>query len=158
MQDALHLNTSSSFGEALDVAQERTDEGGSSFEAARIRSATDLPWAAVTVLFRPFPNEGGNAQAMISGFEGVALMGLFVVWWRQLARSPRVALRNPYVAFALVYSTIFVFAFSSFGNFGIISRQRVQLFPFVLVLLCLNSTARRPRQPAPAPLLVGARQ
>src|SRR4029079_15492455 len=76
MQDALDLNSSSSFGEALDVAQARTDEGGSSFQAARIRSATDLPWATVTVLFRSFPNEAGNAQAMISGFEGVALMGL----------------------------------------------------------------------------------
>jgi hypothetical protein len=156
MQGALHLDSSSSFNEALDVAQQRTNEGGSSFKAARIRSVTDLPWAAATVLFRPFPFEAGNAQAMISSFEGVALMGLFVVWWRQLARAPRVALRNPYVAFALVYSTIFVFAFSSFGNFGIISRQRVQLFPFVLVLLCLNSTARRSHPRAPAPLVVGA--
>jgi hypothetical protein len=158
MQDALHLNSSSSFGDALDVAQRRTDEGGSSFQAARIRSIKDLPWAAVTVLFRPFPYEAGNAQALMSGFEGVVLIGLFSVWWRQLARSPRVALRNPFVAFALVYSTIFVFAFSSFGNFSIISRQRVQLFPFVLVLLCLNATARRSRQSAPAQLLVGARR
>jgi hypothetical protein len=32
---------------------------------------------------------------------------------------------------------MFVFAFSSIGNFGIMTRQRTQVFPFVLVLLCL---------------------
>jgi hypothetical protein len=143
MQDALHLNSSSSFSDALDVAQERTNEGGSSFEAARIRSVTDLPWAAVTVLFRPFPFEARNAQAMISGLEGLALIGLFAVSARQLARAPRWSLRHSYVAFSLVYTTIFVFAFSSFGNFGIITRQRVQLFPFVLVLLCAGSAQSR---------------
>ncbi|HUP75828.1 MAG TPA: hypothetical protein VM282_22530 [Acidimicrobiales bacterium] len=144
MQDALNLGSSSSFNEALDFAQERTNEGGSSFEAARIHSPADVPWAAVTVLFRPFPFEAGNAQAMVSALEGLVLMGLFVLWARQLTRVPRLARRNPYVAFAFMYSIIFVFAFSTFGNFGIITRQRVQLFPFVLVLLCLGSTAIRP--------------
>jgi hypothetical protein len=32
---------------------------------------------------------------------------------------------------------MFVIAFSSIGNFGIMTRQRTQVFPFVLVLLCL---------------------
>jgi len=143
MQDALHLGSSSSFNEALDVAQERTNEGGSSFEAARIRSPADVPWAAVTVLFRPFPFEADNAQAMVSALEGLALMGLFALSARRLARVPRMALRTPFVAFACVYSMIFVFAFSTFGNFGIITRQRVQLFPFVLVLLCLGTAVPR---------------
>jgi hypothetical protein len=147
MQDALHLNSSSSFNDALDMAQERTDEGGSSFQAARIRSPADVPLAAVTVLFRPFPFEADSAQALVSALEGVALMGLFVVSGRRLVHAPRLALRNPYIAFASVYSMIFVFAFSTFGNFGIITRQRVQLFPFVLVLLCLGPTASRPALP-----------
>ena len=148
MQGALHLDSSSSFNEALDVAQERTNEGGSSFEAARIRSPVDVPWAAVTVLFRPFPFEADNAQAMVSALEGLGLMALFAMAARRLVRVPRRAMRNPYIAFATVYSMIFVFAFSTFGNFGIITRQRVQLFPFVLVLLCLGSTATRPSSPA----------
>ena len=144
MQDALDLGSSSSVNQALDVAQQRTNEGGSSFAAARIRTPADLPWAAVTVLFRPFPLEAHNAQAMVSALEGVALMGLFVASARQLMRAPRLALRHPYVAFSFMYTLIFVFAFSTFGNFGIITRQRVQLFPFVLVLVCLGSTAARP--------------
>jgi hypothetical protein len=147
MQDALHLGSSSSFNEALDVAQERTDEGGSSFAAARIHSPLDVPWAAVTVLFRPFPFEADNAQSMVSALEGLALIGLFAASARRLTRVPALALRSPYVAFAFVYSMIFVFAFSSFGNFGIITRQRVQLFPFVLVLLCLGAAAPRSSTP-----------
>ena len=147
MQDALNLGSTRSFNEALDFAEERTNEGGSSFEAARIRSPADVPWATVTVLFRPFPFEANNAQAMASALEGLALIGLFVASGRRLVRAPRLALRHPYVAFVLVYSVIFVFAFSTFGNFGIITRQRVQLLPFVLVLLCLGSTARRSKLP-----------
>lgn len=146
MQDALHLDSSSSLTQALDVAQQRTNEGGSSFDAPRVNSVADMPWAAVTVLFRPFPSEAGNTQAVVSSLEGLVLMGLFVVSWRRLARVPRLVMRNPYVAFATVYSLIFVFAFSTFGNFGIITRQRVQLFPFVLVVLCLRP---RPRSPLP---------
>ncbi|MEO8692730.1 MAG: hypothetical protein ABI658_04385 [Acidimicrobiales bacterium] len=157
MQDALHLGSSSSFNDALDVAQERTDEGGSSFEAARIQSPFDVPWATVTVLFRPFPFEADNAQAMVSALEGLALAGLFVASIRQLARVPRLALRSPYVAFAAMYSTIFVFAFSTFGNFGIITRQRVQLFPFVLVLLCLGQTATQRNSSARSTRVVAAR-
>jgi len=56
---------------------------------------------------------------------------------RRLASIPREMLRTPYVAFCVVYCSLFIFAFSSIGNFGNIARQRVQLFPFLLVLLCL---------------------
>jgi hypothetical protein len=147
LQDAMHLNDGDPLTQALDVAQARTDEGGSSFDAPRVHSVADMPWAAVTVLFRPFPYEAGNAQGLVSSMEGLVLMGLFVGSWRRLAQLPRYMMRNPFVAFALVYSLIFVFAFSTFGNFGIITRQRVQVFPFVLVLLCLPKREPRP-QPA----------
>jgi hypothetical protein len=32
---------------------------------------------------------------------------------------------------------LFIYGFSSFANFGILTRQRVQVLPFVVVLLCL---------------------
>jgi hypothetical protein len=43
----------------------------------------------------------------------------------------------PYVAFAVSYTAMFVFAFSSVGNFGIMTRQRTQVLPLVLVLLAI---------------------
>ena len=153
MQDALNLDSSSSVNEALDFAQARTDEGGSSFTAARINSPVDVPWATVTVLFRPFPHEADNLQMLVSSLEGVMLLALFVASLRRLIRAPRLALRHPYVAFVMLYSLIFVFAFSSFGNFGIITRQRVQLFPFVLALICLGSTQFRQATASRSPVL-----
>ena len=60
--------------------------------------------------------------------------------WRcrdRLRSLPRLIRTQPYVAFCLTYTLLFVVAFSSFANFGILTRQRVQVFPFVLVLLAL---------------------
>jgi hypothetical protein len=89
------------------------------------------------VLFRPLPHEAHNAQAVLTSFEGLFLLGLFAVSWRRLRKLPRDTLRTPYLAFASVYSLLFMLAFSSFGNFGILARQRAQLFPLVLVVLAL---------------------
>jgi hypothetical protein len=56
------------------------------------------------------------------------------------------------VTFVVVYGLLFVVAFSSIGNFGIIARERVQLLPFFLVLLAAPGVAaRRPPPPAPTP-------
>ena len=68
-------------------------------------------------------------------------------------RPPRLLRTRPYVAFCRTYTLLFVFAFSSFANFGILTRQRVQVFPFVLVLLALplaSSGRRRSACPRPA--------
>jgi hypothetical protein len=44
-------------------------------------------------------------------------------------------MRQPYVLYCLIFTMAFIVAFSSFNNFGILVRQRAQLFPFFLVLL-----------------------
>jgi hypothetical protein len=63
------------------------------------------------------------------------------------------------VAFALAYTGLFILAFSAIGNFGLLTRQRTQLLPFVLVLLAMPARApvaeprARVREPvATAPL------
>lgn len=131
----------------LDKTEEQTAQGGSRFAAPSARSVEDVPVAAFSVLFRPFPFEARQAGELIASAEGTLLAVLCLVWWRQLVAVPRQALRRPYVTFCVVYSLIFVVAFSSFGNFGIITRQRVQVFPFVLALLCLPLPARGWRRP-----------
>ena len=78
----------------------------------------------------------------------------------RLARLPRLFVRTPYVVFAVAYTPLFVLAFSAVGNFGLLTRQRTQLFPFVLVLLALPAVSRardglerrrtRDAEPAPA--------
>ena len=36
-----------------------------------------------------------------------------------------------------MYSLLFSYAFSAIGNFGILSRERVQLYPLLVVLVCI---------------------
>ena len=122
----------------LDETARRTEGGGSEFEPVNARSVADVPAAILAVMFRPFPWEAHNPQALIASAEGVVMLGLLVTSWRRLSELPRHVRRNPYVALVTVYSLLFCIAFSSFGNFGILTRQRIQLFPFALVLLCLR--------------------
>ena len=129
--------STSSVDEVLGRTQEQTQQGGSSFDGADGRSLTDLPAAAVAVLFRPFPFEATNAQSLFASIEGTLLLVLVVRSRRRLRSVPSMFLRAPYLALAATYTVGFIIAFSTFGNFGILARQRVQLLPFALVFLAL---------------------
>jgi len=132
--------------------QDRTEKG-STFDAPSVTSPAQLPLAIFTVLFRPLPFEAGNPMAFATSLEGAGLLALFVL------KAPR--LRNliprrkaPFVTFAAVYSILFAVAFSNISNFGILARQRVQLFPLVLVALAVPTVRKRRRGPdasAPPP-------
>ena len=97
----------------------------------------------LSVLFRPFPWEAGNAQALVAAAEGGRCsMAIFVVLAAAASCGcPGSSVRTPYVAFALAYTALFVLAFSSIGNFGLLTRQRTQVLPFVLVLLAVPARA-----------------
>lgn len=129
--------------ESLDLAGGRTTVGGSEFDPVPVESPLGFPAAALTVLFRPFPWEAGNAQMVVQSLEGLFLLVLMVMSWPRLRRLPGILRRNPYVVFALVYTSAFIVAFSGFANFGILARQRVLMLPFFLVLLALPAVRRR---------------
>jgi hypothetical protein len=124
----------------------RTSQGGSAYESRPVRSPADFVHAAITVPFRPFPVEAHNTQALITSFEGVLLLLLVLFSLPRLAAVPWTMLRRPFVALSAAYTVGFIIAFSNVGNFGILTRQRAQLLPFLLVLLCVP---RRPREVAP---------
>jgi hypothetical protein len=129
----------------------RTSQGGSGFEAPSTgASLAKLPFAAVTILFRPFLFEVHNAQAAITALESTLLLALVLARRRAIWQAVRHLRRYPYVAFILVYSALFVVAFSSIGNFGILARERTQLLPFFLVLLAVPASRARPAA-TPAP-------
>jgi hypothetical protein len=130
----------------------RTSQGGSGFQAPSTSSSVlGLPYAAVTILFRPFPFEAHNAQAAVTALESTLLLCLTLARGRSIWRAVRQLRRRPYVAFVLVYAAGFVVAFASISNFGILARERVQLLPFFFVLLAVPGVRRRP---APSPALV----
>jgi hypothetical protein len=117
--------------------ERRSSQGGSAFDSRPVRNPTDLLHAFVTVPFRPFPTEAHNLQAQVAALEGVLLFTFVLFSLPRLRRLPRELIRRPYVAMVTAYSVGFIIGFSNVGNFGILTRQRAQLLPFLVVLLAL---------------------
>ena len=135
-------------GGVLTNVNDRTAQGGSEFVPSIVQSPATAPIAAVTVLFRPFPYEANNTNALIASSESVFLMVLLLLRLRWVARALGSIRRQAYVAFALAYTGLFVIAFSGVANFGLLSRQRVQVLPVALLFLTM-ATRDRSEEPAP---------
>ncbi len=138
-----------SVNEVLDYTDQQSGQGGSEFEAVSVKSPTEFPSAVLAVLFRPWPWEAGSGQALIASAEGMVLLILGAASVSQLMKLPKFLFQVPYVAYALTYTIMFVIAFSSIGNFGILTRQRTQVLPLVLVLLVLPTETNRVEEAAP---------
>lgn len=141
-QDLLQAEDAAS---ALEFTADRTSGGDSSFAPVLVRTPADLPLAAATVLFRPHPLEAHNLQAGLSALEGTALAVLAVLALPSVVRALRDLRDRPLLIHALTYMVLFIVAYSSIANFGILVRQRAQLFPLLAVLLALPRI--RPSRP-----------
>jgi hypothetical protein len=145
------IDTSGGVSSTLTDVEGRTGEGGSEFAPSILDSPVRAPVAVVTVLFRPFFFETHNLQSFLAAMEGTALLVLCLLrmrWmWAAVLRSVR---RQPYVVFCLVYTGLFIVAYSSFANFGLLARQRVQLYPLFLVLFSIPPALERRRVTARA--------
>lgn len=130
-------------GVALDFAQNRTSQDVSQFAVVRVDSPADYPLAAMTVLVRPFPWEASNVMAVLSSIEGVTLAGLMLWAVPGLITERRRLLSNGVMLNSVAFTSVFIFLFSAIGNFGILSRQRAQVLPFVLVLVALGIGAQK---------------
>jgi len=122
----------------LNEVTHQTGQGGSYIEGTRTNlNPSRFPQAFVNVVFRPFPWQATNVQSLVASMEGIFFVVLFIAGWRRLAGAARAVLDTPYVILCGCYAVLFVYGFSSFANYGILVRQRVQVLPFLLVLLCL---------------------
>ncbi len=111
--------------------------------------------ATFTVLFRPLPQEVADGPGRVTALEGLVLMALVVVSLPRLVRIPMRTLRTAYVAYVVSYSAAFIFAFASIANFGILDRERCQLWPFFFVLLAIPVPPARPVHVRPFDRTVG---
>lgn len=123
---------------ALDFTQERTSQDAAQFVAARVVSPVDYPMAAVTVLFRPFPWEASNAAAMVSALESAALFVLLLSALPGVVRRGTQFAQQGQLLYTVAFTAVFVYLFSAIGNFGILSRQRAQVVPFLLVIVAFG--------------------
>jgi hypothetical protein len=138
-------------GEVLDRAETGTDEGGSQIDRPSPSNPLEYPGAVFSVLFRPTLLEAKSAGTAIAAIETALLLVLLIVGRRRVRTALRLAFRRPYILFCLVYTGIFTFAWSAFSNLGALTRQRVQVWPFVLILLAapvVSSTRSTTPRPA----------
>jgi hypothetical protein len=131
------IETESGVTEVLRETSERTAYGGSRFAPSILESPTRTPVAVATVLFRPFLFEAHNPQALAAAVETTLILALCLFRFRWILAALGSIRRYPYLAMAFAYTGLFVLAFSGFANFGLLARERVQLLPFLLALLCL---------------------
>lgn len=141
----------------LETANANTSQGGSEFDGAFTTSVTGIPWALVTVVFRPFPYEAGGLLPLLSSLEGLFLLVLLWRFGRPLLRLPRYLRRHPYVTFCLSYVLFYAVVFSGFSNFGILVRQRSLVLPAFLVLVALPDLVTSIRARSDQPQIEGQR-
>lgn len=131
-------------GAVLDETESTTAEGDSQFDARRATDPVGLLLGIPGVMLRPFPHETSSVLQLATSFEGIAIAMLSVHGWRRFRNIPALFRRSAMVRFVFVYVLGFVIAFSVVSNFGILARQRVQVWPLFLVLLCLPPWRREP--------------
>jgi hypothetical protein len=142
------IDTSEGIGTALEQAADRSGKGSGEFSPPVITSPVKIPEAALTVLFRPTIVEAHNPQALIAATESTFLLFyvLFRLKWGLAAL--KLMRKRPYIAFAFLAMGFLIGAFSAIGNYGILSRERVQVIPFLLVLISVPPAAKRVEQEA----------
>jgi hypothetical protein len=144
----LNINDLSTTGvtTALSDTQAQTSEGNSAFKPVNPNSPIGYPEAVFTVLFRPLPGELTNASGLAASLESAALLLLALVGWRRILGAMHRLRSEAYLTLALAYVAMFGYAFSAIANFGILTRERVQVLPFLFVPLSLPKWHREPAE------------
>jgi hypothetical protein len=127
----------------LNATSAQTYQGGSAFVPSLIYSPQYIPTAVATVLFRPFPFEVQNSQQLLSALEGSFLLVFSLARMTSIFRSLKSVRRQPYIGFAIGFIALFIFAFSSFANFGLLVRERTQMLPLYVALLATPTVPKR---------------
>jgi len=132
----LDLKTGNSTGvlQEVNTVTRNSQTGGSAFNEGTSLSVriVESPF----LLVRPFPWETHSVMAAASVVESVGWMLLCWVRRRQILFTLR-EWREPYTAFLLMYSAIFLITFgAAISNFGILLRQRIMVTPLILMIIC----------------------
>lgn len=128
---------------ALETTTDQTSQGGSEFTPVQADNPVRFPAAIATVLLRPFPNEAHNFESFGTSLEGFVLLLLIGGSWARLKQLPRALLQEAYVLYSMAAMLMFCFIFSYVANFGILARQRTQIFPLLFVLVSFIPNPRK---------------
>lgn len=136
-------------GDIFEETERRTSQGGSSFDVITISGPQDYPVAILRTLTRPLLIEVDSFVELLPALEMTTLLVLAFVSWRRVVNLPVLILRTPYLILAVVVLMMFGVAFTSFGNLGLLTRQRSLVMPFFLLPYCLPRWGHVERPVAP---------
>lgn len=122
----------------LDSTSANTRSGGSNFETRSLATPIGLVIGIITVLFRPFLHETNGLAQMATAFEGLILTLAFAIYRRRVAFGLRQIRRLSFLRFCFAFSVSVVPLLATISNFGTLARQRAQIWPFLLILLCMK--------------------
>ncbi|MEJ7582498.1 MAG: hypothetical protein WKF43_00130 [Acidimicrobiales bacterium] len=123
----------------LDATTESTSQGGSEYDTGgNSLNPLKLPEGAVTVLLRPFPWETESPLQLLASAESALLAIALVLRLRSLRLALTRARTQPFLMYCWILVAIYAATFSSFANFGLLTRQRSLVLPAVYVLLALK--------------------
>lgn len=114
-------------------------KGGSAFTPVPVTHPLGVPIGIITILYRPFPWEAHRGAALVLSLEGSTLLALTIFRFRNVRAAIGAARSNPYLIFIFAYVLLSIMVFTSFGNFSIVGRQRLQFLPFFFMLLAYPS-------------------
>jgi hypothetical protein len=123
----------------------QTSQGGSridtgeSGEAGQVHlTPLSIPQGLVTVVLRPFPWEVESSSQLIASLESVFFVYLIVRRRQSIVESIRRMRTSPFLLFCWILLAFFAVAYSSFGNMGLLVRQRSLALPVFFALLCVE--------------------
>lgn len=139
----------------IDENASRNQGGGSSIEGVGSNPA-NIPLAMTNVLFRPFPWEAHNAAALLSALEVLLMWGIVFIRRHRFRAVIKHWRKDRVLRFALPFALLYVIALGmNLSNLGLMSRQRVLVFPFIFLVVEAGAQWLQRRRPVPP---VGVRQ
>lgn len=121
--------------EFVSYRAQQTLKGGSNIGSAPIAGG-GIPMAFINTWMRPFLWEAHNATSLLGAVEVLVFLGL--VWYRR--RTLGLALRgwrhDRLLRFAFPMAILYTLLIGlTFGNLGILARQKTPIIPFVFIIL-----------------------
>ena len=102
---------------------------------------------AINAFFRPFIWRVNKLSVFLASLEIWTIsLGIIFFWGRMRKNEWKLTLRNPVIQVAILVLIPFSFLFAYYPNEGLIARQRVQLFPALLVLFATPILLRGARR------------
>jgi hypothetical protein len=123
----------------LDAAYERAEstsmgQGTSSYEAEPVRSPLQIPSALAIVLLRPYIWETQTSFQVLASLESLVILAVVLSTAAMVVQGRRRIRWDLLTLSSVLYVIMFSSAIATYGNFGLVVRQRIQVWQFVIFL------------------------